>query len=308
MTPLRTIRTEQRGDVLLARIDNPPTDLLDRTVMADLAQLGRSLSSDRDVRAVVVTGPRPGVFVPHYLIDEILEGTERLDTPTPYPAARAGLAAVAGLARLPGGRRLIAASPAAGLLELVDTHAALNMLGRLPQVVVAAIDGDAQGGGCELALACDIRVMSDGDHRIGLPELSIGIPPGAGGTQRLMAAVGPARARAMVLGAQTVSPQDALRIGLVDAVVPADRTLEVALDIAATAAGWNPAAVLAAKRALQPPGLSLGLRREAGGFVAAVSGRDAMEMLRRFTTVSDNEHGKTPWRDRSILPPRFNER
>ncbi len=308
MIPLRTIRTEQRDSVLLARIDNPPTDLLDRAVMADLSALGLALASDTSVRAVVLSGPRQGVFVPHYLIDEILEGTERLDQPTPYLAARAGLAAVAALSYVPGGRRLIAGSPAAGLLELVDTHEALNRLGRLPQVVVAAIDGDAMGGGCELALACDIRVMADADHRIGLPELSIGIPPGAGGTQRLMAAVGPARARAMVLGAQTVDPHEALRIGLVDAVVPADRTLDVAMDIAVTATAWNPAAVRAAKRALQPPGLTRGLRRESGGFVASVSGRDAMAMLREFTTASTNSAGRTPWRDRGLLPPRFSQR
>lgn len=308
MIPLRTIRTVQRGKVLVVRIDNPPTDLLDRSVMADLGTLGRGLAADTTVRAVVVTGPRAGVFVPHYLIDEILEGTERLDMPTPYVAARGGLAAVAAVSRVPGGRRLITRSPAAGLLELVDTHAALNRLGRLPQVVVAAIDGDAQGGGCELALACDIRVMSEGDYRIGLPELSIGIPPGAGGTQRLMAAVGPARARAMVLAAQTVEPLEALQMGLVDAVVPPDRTFQVAVDIAETTTAWNPAAVRAAKRALQPPGLAAGLRREAGGFVAAVSGRDAMDMLREFTQVSDNAAGHTPWRDRTILPPRLNRR
>ncbi|MFN8125655.1 MAG: enoyl-CoA hydratase/isomerase family protein [Candidatus Nanopelagicales bacterium] len=308
MTPLRTIRTELRDTVLIARIDNPPTDLMDREVMADLGRLGRALSADRSVRAVVVTGPRPGVFVPHYLIDEILAGTERLDTPTPYGIARGGLAAVGALARFPGGRRLVAASPAAGLLEVLDTHAALTRLGRLPQVVIAAVDGDAQGGGCELALACDIRVMSDGDYLIGLPELSIGIPPGAGGTQRLMAAVGPARARALVLSAQTVPPAEALRIGLVDVVVPGDRTLAVALEIAETAAAWNPAAVAAAKRALQPPGLAAGLRREAGGFVASVSGRDAMAMLRDFTSASDNEQGRTPWRDRTILPRAFSRR
>ncbi len=307
MNPLESIRTEQLGGVLIARIDNPPTDLLDRRVMADLAQFVRLLASDKSVRSVVITGPRPGVFVPHYLIEEILEGTERLDMATPYPAARAGLAAVAAVARVPGGRALIARTPAAGLLELVDTHSVFNALGRLPQVIVAAIDGDAQGGGCELALSCDIRVMSEGSYRIGLPELSCGIPPGAGGTQRLMAAVGPLRARAMVLGAQTLDPAEALRVGLVDAVVPSERVEAVATSIATTASAWNPAAVRAAKRAMRPPGLNRGLRQEAGGFVAAVSGREAMAQLRHFTEAADSRGGRTPWRDRSVLPKRFTE-
>lgn len=301
--PLRHIRVELKGPVLIARIDNPPSDLLDREVMADLDTLGRRLSRDRAIRSVVLTGPRSGTFVPHYMIDEILEGTERLDTPTPYVAARTALAAVAAASALPGGRSLIRRSPGAGLLELLDTHATLNRLGRLSQVVIAAIDGDALGGGCELALACDIRIMSDDDFRIGLPELTIGIPPGAGGTQRLMAAVGPARARAMILAAQTLDPHRAHAVGLVDAVVPPQATLGAALSVAASVATWNPAAVRAAKHALRPPGLRGGIAREAGGFVSAVSGHDAMAMLRRFTESSAPEEGRTPWRDRSALPP-----
>lgn len=304
---LRTIRLEPRGPVLTARIDNPPTDLLDATVIADLATLTRHLARDAEVRVLVVTGPRPGVFVPHYLIDDILTGTEQLGMATPYPAARAGLAAVAGLSRIPGARSLLSATPAAGLLDLVDTHRTLNRLGRLPQVVIAAIDGDALGGGCELALACDIRVMTRAEHRIGLPELSAGIPPGAGGTQRLMAAVGPLRARALILGAQTLSPDEALTLGLVDAVIDPGDLAEVT-ELAATVAGWNPAAVVAAKRALRPPGLGPGLRRESGGFVAAVSGPGAIEGLRRFTTASNSAAGRTPWRDRSFLPRRFGVR
>ena len=302
---LDTIRLESDGPVLTARIDNPPTDLLDAAVIADLGELTLHLAKDSGVRALVLAGPRPGVFVPHYLIDDILTGTEQLGMATPYAAARAGLAAVAGLSRLPGARSLLAATPAAGLLDLVDTHRTLNRLGRLPQVVIAAIDGDALGGGCELALACDIRIMSRGDYRIGLPELSAGIPPGAGGTQRLMAAVGPLRARALILGAQTLSPDEALGLGLVDSVVAPAELAGVVAGIADTVSGWNPAAVAAAKRALRPPDLAAGLRRESGGFVAAVSGSDAIEHLRRFTTASRSESGRTPWRDRSFLPARF---
>lgn len=190
-------------------------------------------------------------------------------------------------------RRLVEATPAKGLVDLAVTHRMLVDLSRVPQVVVAAIDGDACGGGCELALACDIRVMSDGPYRIGLPELSAGIPPGAGGTQRLMAAVGPARARAMVLQAQTLTPQEALAAGLVDTI--GSQPLADASAIAEQAAGWNPAAVRAVKRAMRP-GHRSGLMREAAGFAAAASGARARQALRDFVSRSDNERGISPWR------------
>lgn len=301
---LQTLRTELDGPVLTVRIDNPPTDLMDAAVVADLLQLGRRLSADATVRAVVITGPRPGVFVPHFLIDEILAGTEALGMPTPYVAARTALAAVSLVRRVPGGRQALVRTPAAGLLQLADTHEALGRLTRLPQVVVAAIDGDAQGGGCELALACDVRVMSDGPYLIGLPELSAGIPPGAGGTQRLMAAVGAARARAMILTAHTLAPREALAAGLVDEVTSDDQTLSRAVELAHATTRWNPASVRAAKRALRPGGLRGGLAREAGGFVSSVSGATAIDQLRDFVAASDSAGGRTPWRDRSGLPGR----
>jgi enoyl-CoA hydratase/carnithine racemase len=110
---------------------------------------------------------------------------------------------------VPAARDALLASPAAGIAELVRTHAALTRLGSLSQVVVAAIDGDALAGGCELALACDLRVMAEGEGRIGLVEVSAAIPPGAGGTQRLARAVGPARARSMMLRATTLDARSA---------------------------------------------------------------------------------------------------
>lgn len=291
--PVPTLRLEQRGPVLVVRITNPPTDLLDSRVIADLADLTSRLRRDRAIRSVVLTGPAPGVFVPHYLIDDILAGSEQLGLTTPYPVALAGVAAATLAARSAVLRRAAAATPAKGLVDLAVTHRMLTGLGRLPQVVIAAIDGDAQGGGCELALACDIRVMSDGPYRIGLPELSAGIPPGAGGTQRLMAAVGPARARAMVLQAQTLTPHEARSVGLVDAVVP--DALATAGAIAEGTAEWNPAAVRAVKRAMRS-GRWAGLLREAAGFASAASGAPARDVLRDFVQRSDNARGVSPWR------------
>lgn len=286
---LPTLELTRRGRVLEVRIANPDGDLLDASVMADLDLLGRRLADDASIGAVILTGPRPGTFVPHYDIEEIVAGAQDFSVPTSYPVARGALAAVKVAAIIPGAWRALSNSPAAGLVQMLRTQMALRRLGLLPQVVIAAIDGDALGGGCELALACDIRVMTDADYRIGLPEISAGIMPGAGGTQRLAAAVGARRARAMVLQARTVDPREALHYGLVDEIC--DDAVVRAHEIAVRVAQWNPDAVRNAKRAL--PGWR-GFTTEAAGFVATVSHRPAIEKMQEFVAQP-----RSPWQSRA---------
>lgn len=285
----QTLDLCRRGPVLTVRVTNPAGDLLDASVVSDLDRMGRCLAGDTVIRAVVLTGPRPGTFIPHYDLGEIVAGAEEFGLPTPYGVARSGLAAVAGLLRVPGARSLLAATAASGLVQILDTHAALSRFGKLSQVVIAAIDGDAQGGGCEVALACDIRVMGDGDWRIGLPEISAGITPGAGGTQRLSASVGPHRALAMVLQARTLNPHEALSAGLIDEV--STDPLARAQEIAERVANWNPAAIRNAKRAMVS---QRGLRTEAAAFVATVSQEPAVSRLKQFVAAP-----VSPWQDRS---------
>ena len=99
--------------------------------------------------------------------------------------------------------------------------AALNAVAAIPRMVIAAVSGPALGGGCELALACDLRLAADG-ARFGQPEILLGIIPGGGGTQRLARLVGPARAKDMILTGRQVVADEALRIGLVDEIVASD--------------------------------------------------------------------------------------
>lgn len=300
MTSFTTLDVSVADAVLTVRVANPPTDLLDGDVMADFAELGRRLRRDRQVRAVVLTGPRPGVFIPHYDLGEIVDGAEALGLPTPYPVARAAVALVAGLARVPGAHDALRRTPAAGLVELYRTHATLDRFGALPQIVIAAIDGDALGGGCEVALACDLRTMGDGDYLFGLPELTVGIPPGAGGSVRLTRALGPARAAAMILPSVTLTPSEAQAAGLVSRVVPVGEVLADAQSWAADLAQRNPAAVTAAKRAIRAASTPV----ESAGFVSAASGAAAIAALRDFVTHAAPDKGATPWRDRSGLPQR----
>lgn len=288
--------------LLLVRIDSPRGELLDTAVFADLDELGRRLSVSPEIGGVVLTGPRPGVFVPHFRLVEIAEGAEALGREVPFRLARAAYATISALSRVPALQEALLGSPAAGLAELARTHRALDRLGALPQVVVAAIDGDALAGGCEVALACDLRVMARGEGRIGLVEVTAAIPPGAGGTQRLSRAVGPVRARSMMLRATTLDADQAQAAGLVDEVAASEDVLVTALALAGDVARRSPDAVAAVKRAVGGGrAWREGIVREAAGFVSVASGSRAIARLRRFDAESSPDGRRTPWRDRSWL-------
>jgi enoyl-CoA hydratase/carnithine racemase len=134
---------------------------------------------------------------------------------------------------------------------------AMNAVAAIPRMVIAAVAGPALGGGCELALACDLRIAAE-NARFGQPEILLGIIPGGGGTQRLARLVGPARAKAMIMSGRQVRVDEALAIGLVDEVVPTDELLARARTRAAEVARGALAAQALAKRAIDD-GLDLTL-------------------------------------------------
>lgn len=128
-------------------------------------------------------------------------------------------------------------------------HAALDAVAAIPRVVIAAVNGFALGGGCELALACDLRIAAD-SARLGQPEILLGIIPGGGGTQRLARLVGPSRAKDLILTGRQVRAEEAATMGLVDRVVPADDLLDAALATAAELAAGPLTAHALAKQAI----------------------------------------------------------
>jgi enoyl-CoA hydratase len=298
---MSTLRLEPRGSTLVVRFHNPPTDLVNGQMLTDLDVLTRRLARDRETRAVVLTGPRDGVFLPHFDLAEILAGSEQLGMSTPYPLGRGAIEAVAALLRLPGAGTALHRTPLSGLVTLLATHRTLDRFARLPQVVIAAIGGDALGGGCEVALACDLRLMADGPYLIGLPELSAGIPPGAGGSVRLTRIVGASRATAMMLQARPWTALEAEQAGLVDRVVTEADLLPSAIAVADQVGVRNPQAVASVKRVVRAAGgpTSRAMRTEAAGFVAAASGSAARDRLSEFAAASTTP--STPWRDRSWL-------
>lgn len=172
-----------------------------------------------------------------------------------------------------------------------DVHAfhdglrrALRAVEEAPQVFVAALNGAALGGGLELALACDLRIAAD-SAELGLPEVSLGIIPGGGGTQRLPRLVGVARAKDLVLTARRVGAAEALAIGLVGRVAPAARLVEDALAYAGEVARNAPVSLRQAKRAIDG-GLHLpldeALALENRLYQDCLGTRDRVEALRAF--------------------------
>jgi enoyl-CoA hydratase/carnithine racemase len=165
-------------------------------------------------------------------------------------------------------------------------HQILNRFAASSPLFVAAIAGHALGGGYEIALACDIRVAAEGSYRIGLPEVTLGLLPGTGGTQRLPRLIGRGRALELMTTGRTVTPAEAERLGMVDRLVPADEFEQAVADLAAGLAGGAPLAVAGITRAvndgLDRP-LPEALDRELEELAVLFASEDAREGMTAFT-------------------------
>jgi methylglutaconyl-CoA hydratase len=161
---------------------------------------------------------------------------------------------------------------------------ACQALADIPFPTIAAVAGTAAGGGCELALACDLRILAE-SAKIGLRETALAIIPGAGGTQRLPRLIGPARAKRWILGAELYDPEVAIRDGVADRVVPDDRLDGEVRSLADTMAANGPFAVRLAKRAIEegadrPLDEALGIEWEC--YQQTLETADRVEALRAF--------------------------
>jgi enoyl-CoA hydratase/carnithine racemase len=177
-------------------------------------------------------------------------------------------------------------SPDDNLAMVRRAHQVLNRFAAESPLFVAAIAGHALGGGYEIALACDIRIAADGGYRIGLPEVTLGLLPGTGGTQRLPRLIGRGRALELMTTGRTVTPAEAERLGMVDRLVPADGFEEAVADLAAGLAGGAPLAIAAVTRVvndgLERP-LADALERELEELGPLFASEDAQEGMTAFT-------------------------
>jgi enoyl-CoA hydratase len=225
---------------------------LDRPTLGELRDRLRELSGDTDVRVVVLTGSGEKAFV-----------------------AGADIKYMSGLG--------VDEARAWGELG----HECGRLLEMMPKPTIAAVNGFALGGGCELALACDVRYAAPG-AKLGQPEINLGIIPGWGGTQRLARVCGLGVAKELIFTGRLISADEALRIGLVNGVH--DPVLDKALEMAALLAAKSPVALAAAKRALNEVlqgDHPANLEQEASEFGDLFGSEDAREGLRAFVEKRD---------------------
>jgi enoyl-CoA hydratase len=209
------VRTENRDGILYITIDRPKVlNALNAQTVEEIGQAFEAARDDASVKCIILTGAGEKAFVAGADINE-------LATMTP----------VAGKAIAEKGQRIF------GAIE------------RFPKPVIAAINGFALGGGCELALSCHIRIASE-KAQLGLPEVTLGIIPGYGGTQRMARLLGKGKALELILTGDRIGAAEAERIGLVNRVVPAEQLLTVADEMARKIASRGPLAVRAAIEAV----------------------------------------------------------
>jgi enoyl-CoA hydratase/carnithine racemase len=246
---------EARTDdgVVVAKFHNPPLNYM---TGAGLARLGALVEewADPEVRAIVIAGGEPGVFITHFSVEELLGGQAQMAERGPELNYR--------------------------------VHAISTALNDLAKPVICALNGDTMGFGFELALSADIRIGQRGDHRYGLPEVRLGLIPGGTGTQRLTRVVGPAAALDLILRAKVLDPEAALARGLIHEL--SDDALAAAEALATTLAGYPRTALATAKRIIYQAGdlpLASALRMEADASFRAKVSPEAAAAMQRYVAV-----------------------
>jgi len=255
------VNFEVDGGIGTIRLDRPPMNALNAEVQAGLRVAAKEATENKDVRAVVVYGGEK-VFAAGADVKEMVTWsyTDMVDR--------------------------------SGALQ-----AAFTAIARIPKPTVAAITGYALGGGCELALTCDHRVAGD-NAKLGQPEILLGIIPGAGGTQRLTRLIGPSRAKDIVFTGRFVDAQEALAIGLVDKVVPADDVYSEAVAWASKFVAGPAYALRAAKEAIDrglEVDLDTGLEIERQQFASLFATEDRTIGMESFV---ENGPGKAKFQAR----------
>lgn len=238
------------GQIGVITINRPKSlNALNSETLAELKALTKEIAGRKDVRVVIVTGSGEKAFVAGADISEMVNGT-----------------------------------PAEGRAMCQLAHEAFAELENMPQVTIAAVNGYALGGGCELSMACDIRIAAD-NAKFGQPEVNLGILPGFGGTQRLPRLVGKGRAKEMIFTTAQIDAQEAYRIGLANKVVPKAELMDACKSMADVILNKASYAVSLAKSSINTGldvDLASGCKFEADLFGLAFSTADKKEGMTAF--------------------------
>ncbi len=247
---MKNIIVEVENEIAVVTISREKSlNALNSETLAELKECFENIAARKDVRVLILTGAGKKAFVAGADISEMVNAT---------PAE---------------GRRM-------GMLA----KEAFMLLETMPQVTIAAVNGYALGGGCEISMACDIRIASD-NAKFGQPEVGLGILPGFGGTQRLARLVGKGRAKEIIFTCDQIDAQEAYRIGLANKVVPQDELLDTCKSMAEKIMSKGSYAISLAKEAINTgleTDLASGLTLEADLFGLSFSTADKKEGMTAF--------------------------
>jgi enoyl-CoA hydratase/3-hydroxyacyl-CoA dehydrogenase len=254
----RPVKLESRGDVAIAWLDRPPANSLAPEVLDAMAELWEQVTGSPEIRVLVFASANPMLFC----AGADIKAFQQLDATTCW--------------------------------SMVDrAHALFGAFASSPVVTIAAVNAMALGGGCELAMACDLRIAAD-SASFGQPEVNLGIIPGFGGTQRLPRLVGRGRALELNLVGDAIGAAEAYEYGLVNRVVPDHELLDTTLAWARKLAGQAPLAVAAIKRVSGADDLDAGVTAEKDAFVTTFTSDDAREGIAAFLGKRAARWNRTP--------------
>jgi len=261
MVDYKHLDIEDQGQIIICYLSNPPTHTLTAQGLQEINDFLDSLVANKKLRILAFTGAGEDVFIRHYEVGELADTAEKnidRQEETKKPENNP-------------------------IKELHGFHKMLLKIRDLDAIVVAGINGNTAGGGCEFSLGCDLRVMSSGDYFIGLPETSVGILPGGGGTQRLARLIGSSRALDLILHGQLISNVKALEFGIINEILPKESFLKSLKEYCQILANRAPIALREVKRAIHR-GMDLPLEEalllEQEAFNKTMNSKDAAKAMR----------------------------
>ena len=258
------LRIVDEGQIVTCYLSNPPTHTLTAEGVIEIHKFLDIMEAKKDLRVLAFTGDGDEVFIKHYEVGELAETAEKNLNKTQ-----------------------VNSDPK----ELHGFHRMLLRLRDLDAIVIAGINGNTAGGGCEFSLGCDLRIMSDGDYKIGLPETSVGILPGGGGTQRLARLIGASRALDLILHARLLTPHEAESYGIINKIIPHKNFHEGLNHYCQDLANRAPIALSQVKKIIHK-GLDMtleeGLLLEQKAFDITMNSEDAAQAMRALLTAEEN--------------------
>ena len=258
------LRIEDNGNYVICYLSNPPTHTLTSSGVNEIHTFLDQIEKRDDLRVLAFTGDGENVFIKHYEVGELANTAERnLETKKDKQDPK----------------------------ELHAFHTMLLRLRDLDAIVVAGINGNTAGGGCEFSLGCDLRIMAEGNFLIGLPETSVGILPGGGGTQRLSRLIGSSRALDLILHAQLVSPKEAFDLGIINKLVSEASFNQELISYCEDLSNRAPIALQQVKKIIHQ-GLEMTLEEsllvEQKAFDVTMNSKDAARAMRALLDTQEN--------------------